>query len=374
MNNLNNIKSIHFSGLGRMHLRNIDDYGISEFVGFVMVFLIATTAVSMLIFWGAPTMEDKKASISAESALLQFDAMNHMIDDAFGGGVSSYSSKITDFKFAGGNTNLDEKGTRFVLFYSVYDYGGSTQIANMFDFEVTGLDDTDSAFFFTLKSAKNPSPVTLEFDARNLVTRQISIASIGIAKDETKPVGFGFSLTDALRIDIFRTGPREYYGCIWLFDVGSIVFQTTAPSGIYESILENGGVISGHLGNYYLNKEPKSWPWTLLDGNSMISMRILQIRRNPSSTVSSISGTSTAEFSIKPRSSTVEASNVHLFSNFKMKIHGSRSSAWRSYYINNLGFEYNQASDFLFLRTQDGTNFLFSLNRAVCYFTMEVKK
>jgi hypothetical protein len=86
-------------------MRRFDDYGISDLVGFILVLLIVTGAISTILLWAVPYMDDQRARIRQESASLQLDPFNTQINDIFKSGVSATSSSV--FKTDSGTISLD---------------------------------------------------------------------------------------------------------------------------------------------------------------------------------------------------------------------------------------------------------------------------
>ena len=343
-----------------------ENHAVSEILGLVLVLMIVTGVISTILFWGVPYMQDKKAFVALENALLQFDAMGNLIDDAFSEGVFDVdngevvnSSKTMTFQLGDGDVQIDTRGERFVFWYSLadkYDF-------NVSDFDPDG-DENSFSIDFTDGSASN---VDVYYLYDNSLPPDLDKA-IG------DPTETEYSLHDAVQIDV-KDG-SDIVGRIWLFDVGSLIYESVGSSGVYKAIVENGGVLStvnSISGNFF--NEPKYWPQARLDNSSMLTLRMIQIKNNPNDGVDAISGTgsSKADFCIRPCSSMTMESKTQLFSNFKMKIYGDKGavSAWNLFYKNNVGFQVDEINETLSWVKPPG-NAMFSLNHAVCYIDMEV--
>ena len=188
-------------------------------------------------------------------------------------------------------------------------------------------------------------------------------------------------MEDAIRIDVTaRDDPSTEYARIFIFDLGSILYDVTSPSNTYRGIFENSGdiSISSGISNYFFN-EPKYFPQTLLDNSSMLTSRLTQIKYTPGDGISSIGGVESStriKFWLKPYNLSTEESKTQFFGNFNMLIYGDEASvsAWKFFYKYRLNFEYDSTnSNRIFWRYVEGNDFFFSFNHAVCYIKMEVE-
>ena len=380
------------SEMGCSRMQSRESYAVSEILGLALVLMIITGAISMILFWGVPHMQDQKAFVALESTLMQLDAMGDVMDDAFSEGAFREnnsgelfgSSKTMSFKLGGGEISLDEKGERFVLWYSLTNDGGGD-----FLFDISGFGDADDTTFtidniggglwtaghldiYYLDADYDPD--TPDIPDVEIVDPQPTIINIG-----------PYNFSDAVRIDIIEDGGEELYGRIWLFDVGSLTYISAGSSTTYEAIMQNGGVLStsGSVSRYFFN-EPKYWPQVLLDEESeMLILRFIQLKKDPNSEVNAIGGTGSGsvDFGIEAFNSTTMEHRTSLFNSgvgepyLRMIIHGDEGavSAWRFFYQHRMGFEYNDVDDVLTWgpSSLDITNALFSLNHAVCRFSME---
>lgn len=353
--------------IGRSRRQNRKKYAVTEILGTILVLMIISGAVSTILFWGIPYMVDKKASVGLESALLQFDAMCNLIDDAFYEGVFDVdngeladSSKTMTFQFSGDNIKIDTKGERFVFWYSLDD---------KYDFNVSDLDPDGDEYSFSINfSELIPTHVNVYYlYDDNLAPENLIINNLIVTQNP---------LHDAIQIDVLNTS--LIVGRIWLFDVGSLIYESVSPSGTYKAIVENGGVLStGLKTSWNFFNEPKYWPQTLLDDSTMLTLRMLQIKKTPSEGVDSIGGTDSRKikFLIRPNSSLIIESKIQIFSDFRINIYGDKNtvSAWRFFYIHRMGFQGNDNDESLsWTPPPEANKVMFSLNYAVCYIDMEV--
>ena len=349
--------------------QNHNNYAVSEIVGIVLVLFIISGTVSTILFWGVPYMQDQKAFVDQENALLQFDAMGDLIDDALAEGVFDVedlevanSSKTMTFKLSGGKLNIDNQGERFVFWYSLSD---------KFNFTVSDLDPDGNENEFTIidgsGSAKNITINYLYDNSDENITIDLPAGTISTSHP----------IHDAIKIDI-KNSNNIIIGRIWLFDIGSINYQSTGSSNTYKAVVENGGVLAtGDRTTGHFINEPKFWPQTLLDNSSILIMRIIQIKKDPTSGVDYIGGTGSDEvkFWILPKYSLTKENKTQIFNEIKMDIYGDTDavSAWRYFFKNRVGFQGNDFDETLsWIPPTGASNGVFSLTHAICYIGMEV--
>jgi len=389
MNNLNSIEGITFNRMRRMHLRNLNDCAVSEVISYILVFVISTSVIVMILLWGTAAMEENKANVHLESSLFQLDAMVDLIEDVFNEGAfdvgleSVRSSKAMGFVMSSGLVYLDEQSERFVLYYSVLPLDITE---DRFDFEVRGFDPDDGdekSFIFSFSSAP-ANPLDLRFTFTHLNGGGTDTGDYDSCNKDAD-IGVecnSFDLSDAVRIDIERkiaANIYEDYGRIWLFDTGSLNFETTSSSGVRRAIVENGGVLASAYGNpWYFYNEPKYWNQSLLDGSNMIVLRMHQIKIDPDGPSSISPGSSEINFFLKPNSNVLRESKQDIFSSFKMRIYvddDAAFSAWKNYYLSRMNFEHflDEEGNKLMIRYDRDNDFMFSLIHSICYIDMEVQ-
>jgi hypothetical protein len=281
-----------------------------------------------------------------------------------------------------GDLYIDPKGERFVFYYSVYD-NVSWGTENRFDFDITGLDDDDNEFVFTLTELPElpTPPVEYYFNYTQLNTKETQSVSRTFTGLESSTITFNYPLTDAVRIDVNNDTGVDY-GRIFIFDVGSLMYEisSSSSSNTYKATVENGGVLStsNQISRYFFN-EPKYFPQKLLDNSSMLTLRITQIKNTSGEGVDSIGATDDSirvKFWLKPYNSSIEESKTPIFSKFSMMIYGDDAavSAWRFFYKHRLNFEYDQIDhNKIYWDPQTDDDILFSFNHAVCNLKMEVE-
>jgi len=327
--------------------------------------------------------------------------MGDIIEDVFSEGINS--SKKMNFQTSEGQFLYDAKGGRFVIYYSVYtDYDLREETMpedyltrGRFDFDVIFTDNVDvDSFSITVNEADDihqGGDIDLRFTATCLDGSATESISQSITLDMEIDIIFTvLELSDAVRIEIACDPPGapvgDYidYGRIWLFDVGTFVYQSAGFSEDHRVIIENGAVIAAHSDNGYMYNEPLYWSQELLDGNPMMNMRIIQMKENKDTGINIGGGGGfTTEAIITSNNSTALVNRCPISYPLRMRIYGDDAAvyAWNLYYNRIVGFEEVFASDGepvleidIDVRSIDDVkNLWFSLNHAIYNIGMEVK-
>lgn len=396
-------------GCRLMQLR--DENAVSEVIGIALVLVIASGAISAIVFWGVPYMAEKKATVALDSALFQLDVMGDIVDESLSEGAFEFSggtfgnSKTVNLKLYNGELSLDDKGERFVIYYPVY----KTVISKpeemkfkMFEFDVSDFEPY--SFYIKISNVDLDDyndKGWLNFHIENLSNGDETDV-LKVLTDCYKPGNSNYvevawtpgqdipKLSDSVKITItyIHKSPLIVpkvveYGYIWLFDVGSITYESITQSGTYRAIMENGCIFSAHNQVFtgFFN-EPRYWTQKLLNDTAITTIGILQIKRDPDGKADAISSRDAFDIkmSMKQTASTVRVDKIGVYGAIKVKIYGDDAAvaAWRFYYTYKLGFIYNEASgylenDFFLDYLTEGKDLRFSLYNTICYVNMEVK-
>jgi hypothetical protein len=297
------------------------------------------------------------------------------MDDAFAEGVFyvddgnadevAYSSKTMNFKLSGGKLTMDSKGERFAFWYT-FDEN--------IDFNVTDLDPDGDEKSFKIEFTEGDSTGSM-VDIYYLYDD--SLSEIDISIPISGIITTNYSIHDAVQIDV-KDEVSINIGRIWLFDTGSINFQSTGSSNVYKAVVENGGVLAtGDRTSGYFFNEPKFLPQTLLDNSSILTMQLIQIKKDPTEGSDSIGATNSKDvkFWIRPNCSLIKETKTQITGNLKMMIYGDDDavSAWRYFYKNHVGFQDGDSFEHLYWAPPTGaSNVVFTLTHAICYVSMEV--
>lgn len=341
-------------GCRKMHGR--ESYAVVEVIGIIFVITIATSAIVLISFWYVPYMDEKKAAVRAESALAQFDLMNDVIQDVVSQGFNSSNS--ANFVTDAGQVYLDSSGDRFIFYYSLVDG---------FDFNVSTFDDGNNKFDFVEVAPPGglANHVDIHYIYDDSLDPDITLSVAG------GTVTASHSLIDAIQIDV-NDSSDTLIGRIWLFDLGSITYESSSSLGSYKVVAENGGIISAHGNSGYLAYEPNIYNREDLSGNSLLETRVIQLK--PGS-VTSGSGGGKYQFTIKLNSSDINIREykADIPEYFKMQIYGDEAAvkACENYFESQHDFGKYEEGTALGTLYLDGDR-IFTLTHSICDLTLEV--
>jgi len=319
---------------------------VTEVMSLILVFGLMTTSISVVMLWGAPYMDEKKAEARACGVLNQLETITDIIkDDVISQGTVGSSVEVR-FTYEYGDVSFSSEGERFVIYYSLDEN---------FDFEVSGFYDGDP-LQFTIDIIAGPDP------------EKIFICHLN-KDNQNEELDFGsinpsYNLEDAIEISINNT--VETIGKIWLFDTGSISYKIPYSYGTFRVFAENGGVVSGEDDKGYLSNQP-----TIFDINNNFVMRMIQLK--PDDVSSGGSGKVTYKLKAELDNHFIRENMEQIKGNLKMQIFGEQAAvhAWKNYFILKHGFERDIGST-------EGTIFLsgnkiFSLTHSICSCDVEVE-
>jgi hypothetical protein len=263
------------------------------------------------------------------------------------------SRKNVEFRTDSGYLNLDSQGERFILYYSLYP---------SFDFNVSGLDDYSDELNFTFN---------VKSGSANLIRIYYLYKGDNSFEDENpvNPITSSNPLHDAVQMDIIKTTPppNKIIGRIWLFDTGSIQYETSSSYTTYSVIIENGAVLSNQQNYGFLYYDP-----TIYNNDDVLGIRIIQLK--PSSIVGA-GGSSGLQcrFTIKLNNSYLREDSARVPVCLKMQVFGNdaRVKAWKNYFTSLATHGFSQFPDgTLYLKPEGGMNF--TLTHSVCDVSMRV--
>ena len=325
-----------------MHART--NYAVTEVLSLITVVIIASSAISVILFWAMPQLDAKKESVRIDSTLTQFKTISNVIEDVSSSGVNA--SNLVDFVTDAGEISIDSRGDRFIFYYS---------LVKGFDFNVSGLDNDDTKIVVDIKKTPWSTQPTFAFGMRYL--NQLGGTPVPIPFTSGNSIDTNNLLVDAVKMDIIKTNfplQNSIIGRIWLFDSGDISYKIGSSSGTYRFITENGGAISQYASGY-LYHEPSFY-----SKDNSIVMKMIQLKPGD---VQGGSGKGRYTFLIKSNANYVGEIKVNTYAYFKMQIYGSNNEAWISYYMQEHGFKkFKDRPDILYL---EGDR-IFSLVQSVC--------
>jgi hypothetical protein len=324
-----------------MHTRS--NYAVTEVLSLITVVIIASMAISIVLFWAMPQLDAKKESARIDSTLTQFKTINNVIEDVSSSGVNA--SNLVDFVTDAGEVSLHSKGDRFIFYYS---------LIKDFDFNVSGLDNDDTIIVVDIKKTPWSTPT---FALSMHYLNQLGGPPGPIPFSSGNPINTNNNLADAVKMDIIKTNPpfqNSIIGRIWLFDSGDMSYKIGSSSGTYQFIAENGGTISVYSSSYLYN-EPSFY-----SKDNSIVMKMIQLKPGD---VQGGSGKGRYTFLIKSNANYAREIKANTHGCFKMQIYGDNSEAWTSYFMQEGGFKkFKVRPDILYL---EGDR-IFSLVQSVC--------
>jgi len=327
-------------------------YAVSDVIAIILVFIIVSTTVGFILLWGTPYIDEKKAQSRKESALTQFSMITDVIkDDVISQGFRS--KKIVEFRTDSGYLNLDSQGERFILYYSLYPN---------FDFNVSGLGFDGKDKEFTFKIEKDPQGLANSLTIKYLYDGSSEV----IDPIPGELITVNGLLSNAVQIDINNIG-KMVVGRIWLFDTGSIQYETSSSYTTYSVIIENGAVLSNQQNYGFLYYEP-----TIYNNDDVLGIRIIQLKPNSIESAGG-SGGLQCRFTIKLNNSYLREDSARVPVCLKMQIFGNDAcvGAWKNYFTSLATHGFSQFPDgTLYLKPEGGMNF--TLTHSVCDVSMRV--
>jgi hypothetical protein len=326
-----------------MHDRSC--YSVTEALALIIVIMIGISAIGFIIMWGMPFIDQKKTTVRADSALIQFKIIGDTIQDVADKGING--SSIVDFVTDMGQVSIEPGGDRFIFYYSLVDG---------FDFNVSGLDEK-SCTTFSLEHTFGSNPDSI--DIYHLNSGETFPGVIGIIDEEHTDCGAPQPLLDAVKIDI-KNITSVIIGQIWLFDSGSMYYQMYSGSDYYVVTAENGGVLSASSGSRYVASEPN-----IYNEKGMLVMKIIQLKPGK---IAGSAGEGTHTFIIKSNGSYVREIGSNISGGFKMQIYGNYNISWIDYFKSTHDFIQFGGTDILYLKGKRD----FTLVHSICEITRMV--
>lgn len=281
---------------------------VSEVIGMIFVMFIVISSIGMTA-WFLPMLEDKKASICADSMYNQLDNIDAILHNMISQG--EHCSRNFNIGFPQGDMMFGKEGNRFIIFYSLIDE---------FDFNLSDFDD--NSFNFSVHKPKHAHPVWL--NATSLIDGSKESIHIVVNKPHpvTEVIFDDLNLNGAIEIDIIQPSLNSSIGRIWIFDMGYIKYTTSSSRNTYEVIAENGGIHKGR--NSLLLNCPKIWI-----GDDYFIMRIIKLNPEKRFTI----GGGDVEFSllIKINQSQVLEIDTYIPC-LKIQILGDYADHWTRYF------------------------------------------
>jgi hypothetical protein len=287
-----------------------EQYAVSEIIGMILVLGIITSSVTFILVYYSPIIDNQKADMTLTSVLNQFRILNGIVQDLVSQGKNC--SRVYTFVTDRGSVNVDSKGDRFIIYYSL----GTAP-----DFDVYNLDDGDDR---TFNLAFQDAPTVVNVDYLNGSVRynlqDLSEPSLIVAP---------YPIAGHVRIDINWTAdlnpPKSH---IWLFDAGSITFQISSSSGTQEIVAENGALLRVYSsGNSWLPEPP-----VVFNQSNHFVLNFIQIQGATGG-----GGPGTYKINLRVENRTLRENNQPV-PWVRMQVFGSYADTWLQYFNSSYGF------------------------------------
>jgi len=335
-----------------MHKRG--QYSVSEIVGTILVLSIITSSVTLTLVYYSPIIDEKKADATISSVAKQFSVLNGMIQDLVSQGINC--SRAYTFVTDRGSVNIDTRGERFIIYYS---------LDPAIDFDVSGFNDgNENKFIFKAVKGFTSWPTFSAYhfigDVETLSIDGMTPLCIPNCNDQMITLKASSSLDDSIKINIIYNGITV--GRIWLFDAGSITFQLASSSGTREIVAENGAILQAYSSN---NNWLVESPVVFYQSDHFV-LNIIQLNGS-----TGIGGPGTYKMSFQVENRTVGESNLQV-PWVRMQIFKSYASTWLQYFQSTYGFaDYPNVDTTIELQPNPSNTFLwFTLLHSKCKATV----
>jgi hypothetical protein len=144
----------------------------------------------------------------------------------------------------------------------------------------------------------------------------------------------------------------ELVGKIWMFDISSLKYTASSPTGKYDMIAENGALLySDRYQNYsYLRKE-----LSIYEEDGIFALRIIQLMSTTDFGIGGSGGTYRI-YSRLLENQVRDDDDIYMF---KIQFYGENGQGWRDYFKNFYGFD-DRGSSTVEYEIPDSVEFLLS--------------
>ena len=124
-----------------------DIQGVSEIVSALLALSIVTGAISTILIWGLPYIEETQMDSERASALSDFDILDNVIGDLIleGSDIVGLSNIVNTNKL--GSVSISNASDKLIMMYCLNE---------SFDFNISGLEDEDNEFYVNMSGGPGP--------------------------------------------------------------------------------------------------------------------------------------------------------------------------------------------------------------------------
>jgi len=323
------------------------EYAVTEVISIILVIAIVTSAVTGILIWGVPYIEEKKAEAVASSALTQLISIDNVIENVISMGYNSsrYVNFLTDKGKISLGENISSDCDRLIIFYS---------LNSSFDFFVT---DTDHDGRFDINVTDEPGSIIdgITYSFYTNITSQTPPEFSKTTISESSPIQnllFPETGFDAVLMNItipkghllLGQNPEIVVGRIWVLDLGHITYEITTNKNVYKLIFENEGVIQSNGDSSYLMHEPK-----IIERGQSYVFKILQLKTDDVSAYAA--GNANYRLTFKFINTSVLESSTYVPRYIRIWTYGEYNDSWSRFFNLSLNYaQYQGEPDLLCLR------------------------
>ena len=120
-----------------MRKRSLNTHAVSEVVSTILVISIVISAVSLILMWGVPYIQEKERESQIQKVYSNYDDIDDSIDDLILQGVGTKKSAIVSSFNDMSSLQIKENSDRLIVYYA---------FNKSYDFNISGLEDNSDNF------------------------------------------------------------------------------------------------------------------------------------------------------------------------------------------------------------------------------------
>ena len=299
-----------------LSIRKSED-GVSPIIGTILILGIMVTITGTMLVWGIPQIQQSEAYAiytSAQNNLLNFDAdMDQVLLQGTG------SSRTSTVSFSTGTFTLRENLDEIRYYYTTVPWS---------DPKIIGVKTGSTTFAMTdSKEVVSDYSITLTYPNGTSWTGTTSSRLV---------TGFP-EIVYGVKATYTSTENTTQIGGFFVYGVDSLSYKYSSVSGVYKMRLFNGGLVAKEPGgNFFVTSQPLIRSIENADSYDSFSLYQTDYYMPKSATKSVMAG----NYNFEARNQGGTDNSVTIYS-LRMGFTGDSSTALRSYYLSNWGFDSN---------------------------------
>jgi len=308
--------------------------------------MIVVSATASIFLWGLPYLESLNNEQTVRNVEFQFNSIIDNIRDLVGGKTDGKNN----FPVSANDGEIRITGSEFDRTIVCYSYTDT-------DFTISGLDEYESSEFdseFGININVPSLVASAKFfddpkDPGNYTWEDLSVSGSTPTYTASATAPRVFSG----RVCIFlNSSATVNFGKIWLFDSNPIKFALNSNQGLYELILEKGGIIYSENGDLEVKR-----PFSIFYDNDYFRINVLQMLALTNFSAGA-NGFSTT-ISVASNGTWVQEQDRIVY-HLRLQLYGDNAQTWLDYIYNKYQNEFTQSGDTLHLdASADGVYFSF---------------